>query len=50
MKNESIWKINNRSFKTKELTNDLKTDILIIGGGITGISTAFYLKDKAELR
>ncbi|MCI8777529.1 MAG: FAD-dependent oxidoreductase [Bacilli bacterium] len=46
MKNESIWKINNRSFKTKELTNDLKTDILIIGGGITGISTAFYLKDK----
>lgn len=46
MKNESIWKINNRTFKTKELTNDIKTDILIIGGGITGISTAFYLKDK----
>lgn len=46
MKNESIWKINNRTFKTKELPNDIKTDILIIGGGITGISTAFYLKDK----
>ncbi len=45
MKNESIWKIN-KSFETKELTNDIKTDILIIGGGITGISTAFYLKDQ----
>lgn len=46
MKNESIWKIQDRPFQTKKLNKNITTDILIIGGGITGISTAFYLKDK----
>lgn len=46
MKNESIWKIQNRPFQTKILNENIKTDILIIGGGITGISTALYLKNK----
>lgn len=46
MKNESIWKVQSRPFQTKNLKNKITTDILIIGGGITGISTAFYLKDK----
>lgn len=45
MKQESIWHIN-REFKTQTLNQNIKTDILIIGGGITGISTAFYLKDS----
>lgn len=46
MKNKSIWRIKNRTFQTKNLNGDITTDILIIGGGITGVSTAFYLKDK----
>lgn len=46
MKQQSIWHIENRPFETQLLNNDINTDILIIGGGITGISTAFYLKDK----
>lgn len=46
MKNESIWKIQNRTLQTNYLKENIATDILIIGGGITGISTAFYLKDR----
>lgn len=44
MKNISIWK---EETKTRglnnQLENNLKCDILIIGGGITGLSTASYL-------
>ena len=46
MNNNSIWL---KGIKTKTLPSlkkDIETDILIIGGGITGISTAFYLKDS----
>jgi len=32
------------SFPTLE--GDIKTDVLIIGGGITGILTAHFLKEK----
>ncbi len=42
----SLWL---KGIKTKAepiLNKDINTDILIIGGGITGISTAFYLKDS----
>lgn len=45
MNNGSLWL---KGIKTKllpSLKKDIETDILIIGGGITGISTAFYLKD-----
>ena len=46
MNNSSIWnkylKVNNN----KNKINNLKTDILIIGGGITGVTTAYFLKDK----
>ena len=45
MNNNTLWL---KGIKTKTLPalkNDIETDILIIGGGITGISTAFYLKD-----
>ena len=46
MNNSSLWL---KGIKTKTLPTlkkDIETDILIIGGGITGISTAFYLKDS----
>ena len=28
------------------INNDIECDILIIGGGITGVSTAYFLKDS----
>ena len=45
MKNISIWrdkKVNSEPF----LDENIETDILIIGGGITGLSTAYFLRDK----
>jgi len=47
MKIESIWMndYKNPSNKKKKELND--TDILIIGGGITGLSCAYFLKDSA---
>ena len=40
----SIWK--NIKHEKEELKNDITVDILIIGGGLTGLLTAYYLKDK----
>ena len=45
MNNGTLWL---KGIKTKllpSLKKDIETDILIIGGGITGITTAFYLRD-----
>lgn len=46
MKNQSLWTNNIKSKKLDELKSDIDVDILIIGGGLTGISAAFYLKDS----
>ena len=44
MKNISIWKsIDEIKRQNSTIDNNLKCDILIIGGGITGLSTAFNL-------
>ncbi len=40
----SIWSENLKSIKNKQLYGDIKTDVLIIGGGITGILCAYMLK------
>ena len=40
----SIWTINNKKREIKELDSNKTVDILIIGGGITGLTTAYYLK------
>lgn len=45
MKNQSIWKSNIKITKQKPLDKNIETDILIIGGGIAGLTTAYYLKD-----
>ena len=44
MENNSIWQINCKSKSNKGIITD--SDILIIGGGITGVSAAYFLKDS----
>lgn len=46
MKNISIWSEEIDDEKANSLAVDLDKDIVIIGGGITGLSVAYYLKDK----
>lgn len=45
MKSYSIFKDNNirNNFESKKIDKDMKCDILIIGGGLTGISTYYHL-------
>ncbi len=42
--NRSIWKQNTPAAKFPTLQGDRKTDVLIIGGGLAGILTAYYLE------
>ncbi len=42
---ESIWKNTAELPSFPSLKEDVKTDVLIIGGGITGILTAYFLKE-----
>lgn len=46
MKNKAIWSDIKIKINKKELEENLETDILIIGGGITGLTLAYFLKDK----
>ena len=45
MKNESIWNKYHNNNKPVKLNKNINTDILIIGGGITGLNIAYFLKD-----
>lgn len=42
----SVWNINENKRKIEILENNIETDILIIGAGITGMTSAYFLKDK----
>ncbi len=46
MINKSIWLKGVKQQKSNILKNDIETDILIIGGGITGITTGYFLQDS----
>ena len=42
----SIWNIKEINTKNKKLEKDIDVDILVIGAGMTGMTTAYLLKDK----
>ena len=44
MINKSIWLKGIKWKKSNQLKENINTDVLIIGGGITGITTAYFLK------
>ena len=46
MQNNSIWKQNVKDLNLPKLKNNIDCDILIIGGGMAGISTAFNLRNS----
>lgn len=43
---KSLWHDNIESQSFPTLSRDLKTDVLVIGGGIAGILTAHFLKER----
>ena len=45
METKSIWKVNTQEKVLPKLNQDISCDILIVGGGIAGLSCAYYLKD-----
>ena len=42
----SIWNKTEIKREVQKLNKDIETDILIIGAGITGMTCAYFLKDK----
>ena len=49
MKNISIWKSTADDIKFPSLNSDKETDVLIIGGGITGASIFYHLTKKSYI-
>ncbi len=47
--NMSIWNKTVKTRKAVELKEDITVDVLIVGAGITGLTTAYYLKDHPSI-
>lgn len=47
MKNYSIWKDGIEDYNYKKLDRNLEVDVLIIGGGLTGVSTFYQLMNSS---
>lgn len=45
----SLWGKYLNDIKFDKLTEEIKTDVLIVGGGILGLTTLYYLKDKSSV-
>lgn len=45
MENKSIWSRASKTKKKRKLTKNIAVDVLIIGGGMTGLNTAFNLRN-----
>ncbi len=43
---KSVWSIQSELPNFPTLKSDIKTDVLIIGGGIAGILTAYFLQQQ----
>ena len=43
--NQSYWQKTTRKTNDKKIDKDIECDVLIIGGGLTGVALAYYLKD-----
>lgn len=43
---DSVWRKTAALPRFEKLEGDVKTDVLIIGGGITGILCAYFLKER----
>ena len=45
----SLWEKDINDIHFNSLNKNIETDILIIGGGITGLTTLYYLKDYQSI-
>lgn len=45
----SIWNLNEKKRNIKELKENKLVDVLIIGAGITGLTTAYFLKNNKSM-
>lgn len=45
----SIWNKKEINTKRKELNKDINVDILIVGAGMTGMTSAYYLKNEKNI-
>ncbi|MDM5297417.1 FAD-dependent oxidoreductase [Bacillus pumilus] len=43
---KSLWLANNKKYSFPSVSEDLTADVIIVGGGITGIATAFDMTER----